>query len=41
LAAMGNSEMWQAGKTTRALRPKEQAKVNSEFAPGTAGRKSN
>jgi ketol-acid reductoisomerase len=41
LTAMGNSEMWQVGKATRALRPKEQAKVNSEFAPGTAGRKSN
>jgi ketol-acid reductoisomerase len=41
LAAMGNSEMWQAGKTTRALRPKGQAKVSLESAKGTAGRKSN
>jgi len=40
LAAMANSEMWQAGKTTRGLRPKEQAKETSEFTKGTAGRKS-
>ena len=39
LAAMANSEMWQAGKTTRGLRPKEQAKEGIETAKGTAGRK--
>ena len=41
LATMGNSEMWQAGKATRALRPKEQVEQTSKSAKGTAGRKSN
>jgi len=41
LAVMGNSEMWQAGKTTRSLRPKEQTKANIGVAKGTAGRKTN
>jgi ketol-acid reductoisomerase len=41
LATMGNSEMWQAGKATRALRPKKQAEQTSKSAKGTAGRKSN
>ena len=41
LEVMGNSEMWQAGKATRALRPKGQAKQTSRSAKGTAGRKSN
>jgi ketol-acid reductoisomerase len=34
LAAMGNSEMWRAGKAVRALRPKEPAR---EIARGTKG----
>jgi len=41
LARMGNSEMWQAGKAVRALRPKEQAKVINKATKGVAGRKSN
>jgi ketol-acid reductoisomerase len=41
LATMGNSEMWQAGKATRALRPQGQAEQTSKSAKGTAGRKSN
>jgi len=41
LGVMGNSEMWQAGKTTRSLRPKEKAKSGSATAKGTAGRKTN
>ena len=41
LEAMGNSEMWQAGKATRALRPKGQVKPTSKSAKGTAGRKAN
>jgi ketol-acid reductoisomerase len=41
LAVMGNSEMWQAGKATRALRPKEAAKANIKTAKGTGGRKEN
>jgi ketol-acid reductoisomerase len=41
LAIMGNSEMWQAGKATRALRPKEPEKANIKTAKGTAGRQSN
>jgi len=41
LGVMGNSEMWQAGKTTRELRPKEKAKTNAVSATGTAGRKNN
>jgi ketol-acid reductoisomerase len=41
LAVMGNSEMWQAGKATRSLRPKESEKANLKTAKGTAGRKSN
>jgi ketol-acid reductoisomerase len=41
LAAMGNSEMWQAGAATRALRPKGPAKANLASARGTAGRRSN
>jgi len=38
LSAMGNSEMWQAGKAVRALRPKEAAKVIGKKAKGTTGR---
>jgi ketol-acid reductoisomerase len=41
LARMGNSEMWQAGKAVRALRPKEQAKVISQATKGVGGRKAN
>jgi len=41
LEAMGNSEMWQAGKATRALRPGGQAGATVSSAKGTAGRKSN
>jgi ketol-acid reductoisomerase len=41
LGKMGNSEMWQAGKTTRSLRPAEKAKANAKSARGTAGRQSN
>jgi ketol-acid reductoisomerase len=41
LAALGNSEMWTAGKATRALRPKEAAKKISKATKGVAGRASN
>ena len=41
LSAMGNSEMWQAGRTTRDLRPNEKAKENLESAKGTSGRQTN
>ena len=41
LAAMGNSEMWQAGAATRALRPKGTAKGDLASAKGVAGRKLN
>ena len=41
LNAMANSELWLAGKATRALRPKEQAKKFIATAKGTFGRASN
>jgi ketol-acid reductoisomerase len=41
LAAMGNSEMWLAGKATRSLRPQGKEKGFFKLAKGTAGRKSN
>ncbi|UCB42251.1 MAG: ketol-acid reductoisomerase [Dehalococcoidales bacterium] len=41
LEDMGNSEMWQAGKATRSLRPRRQAEGTVSSAKGTAGRKSN
>ncbi|MDD4871201.1 MAG: ketol-acid reductoisomerase [Kiritimatiellae bacterium] len=41
LAQMGNSEMWQAGKAVRALRPREKAKVVTRATKGVSGRKSN
>jgi ketol-acid reductoisomerase len=41
LAVMGNSEMWSAGKATRSLRPKEEAKADLKNAKGTAGRQKN
>ena len=39
LGAMANSEMWLAGKATRALRPKETSKKISKATRGIAGRK--
>ena len=39
LAALGNSEMWRAGKAVRGLRPKEKAKTGGAVR-GTRGRKS-
>jgi ketol-acid reductoisomerase len=41
LGVMGSSEMWQAGKATRELRPKEQARKDSESAKGIGGRQTN
>jgi len=41
LAEIGNSEMWQAGKATRSLRPKEPAKKTAATAKGTTGRRAN
>jgi len=41
LAVIGNSEMWQAGKATRSLRPKEPAKKVTKATKGTGGRKAN
>ncbi|MFH1730263.1 MAG: ketol-acid reductoisomerase [Planctomycetota bacterium] len=41
LAAIGNSEMWRAGKATRSLRPKEPAKKVTRSTKGTGGRKAN
>ena len=41
LNAMGNSEMWQAGKACRSLRPHEKAKKNAATATGVKGRASN
>lgn len=41
LHAIGNSEMWQAGKATRALRPTESAKAISKATKGIGGRESN
>jgi ketol-acid reductoisomerase len=41
LGAMGNSEMWQAGKAVRSLRPKEKAHEITKGTKGVAGRKSN
>lgn len=41
LAEMGNSEMWLAGKATRNLRPKEEAKEITASTKGISGRKSN
>ena len=39
LKTMANSEMWQAGKATRDLRPKEHAAKISKATKGTGGRK--
>jgi len=41
LQAMANSEMWLAGKATRALRPTEPAKKISKATKGIAGRTGN
>jgi ketol-acid reductoisomerase len=41
LNVMANSEMWLAGKATRALRPKESAKQFTTAPKGTVGRASN
>jgi ketol-acid reductoisomerase len=41
LNALGNSEMWQAGKAVRALRPKTPAKQLAKDTKGVAGRGSN
>jgi ketol-acid reductoisomerase len=41
LAEMGNSEMWQAGKATRSLRPKEAARAISADTKGIGGRSEN
>jgi ketol-acid reductoisomerase len=41
LSAMSNSEMWMAGKATRALRPKEAAKKITKTTKGIKGRKAN
>src|SRR5579864_2088550 len=38
LNAIGNSEMWQAGKAVRALRPKEQGHAIAKGTKGVAGR---
>jgi len=41
LDAIGNSEMWRAGKATRSLRPKEKARKISKATKGISGRKAN
>lgn len=41
LETIGNSEMWQAGKAVRALRPHEPTKEISKSIKGIAGRESN
>lgn len=41
LNELGNSEMWRAGKATRALRPKESARQIGADTKGVAGRDSN
>ena len=41
LAAIGNSEMWQAGAAVRSLRPKLKGKTIAKSARGVGGRKSN
>ena len=38
LDVMGNSEMWQAGKACRALRPHDKVHANAATAAGTRGR---
>ena len=41
LAVIGNSEMWQAGKAVRALRPKEPARAIAAGTRGIGGRAAN
>jgi ketol-acid reductoisomerase len=41
LAELGNSELWRAGKATRALRPKEAAKAITADTKGVSGRGQN
>jgi len=41
LSAIGNSEMWTAGKAVRALRPKESAKAIARGTKGVTGRAAN
>ncbi len=41
LQEIGNSEMWQAGKAARSLRPKDAAKKITKSTAGISGRKSN
>ncbi len=41
LDAMGSSEMWQAGKACRALRPQDKAHADAAKAAGTRGRTKN
>lgn len=41
LAELGNSEMWQAGKATRSLRPKEKARQITQDTRGIGGRSGN
>ena len=41
LAAIGNSEMWRAGKAARSLRPKEKAKSVTRETRGVKGRGAN
>ncbi len=41
LQEMGNSELWQAGKATRSLRPKETARVITADTKGVGGRGQN
>jgi ketol-acid reductoisomerase len=41
LDLIGNSEMWQAGKAVRALRPKEAARAIAKGTKGVAGRAHN
>jgi ketol-acid reductoisomerase len=41
LNVMGTSEMWEAGKAVRALRPREAAKQITKATVGVGGRKSN
>ena len=41
LAAIGNSEMWTAGKAVRALRPKESGRTIASGTKGISGRAAN
>jgi ketol-acid reductoisomerase len=41
LGAIGNSEMWQAGKACRSLRPHTKAKAITRQTKGVGGRKGN